>query len=103
RQDISTDGLGVRRRVRHRCAPKARTGLAQPAALGGAAAALPQVALHRNLLIDRQLTVVVGLEHTTRRAAGPGLHCTRSCSTARSAWRARVRRDFTVPSVTLSE
>jgi len=62
------------------------------------------VGLDGNLIGDRQLSVVERLKSTLCRCTGEGCHIVlASCNSARRAWRARVRRDLTVPTARPSE
>ena len=70
----------------------------------GAAGAPSDVRADGNLLADGELAVVKRLEAPPRRGAAERLHAVlASRSSRRSAWRARVRRDLTVPTATPSE
>ena len=70
----------------------------------GARPAPAHVALDEHLLVDRQLVVEERLEPLARVfAADVGSHAWRPSSSARSACRARVSRDFTVPTATPRE
>ena len=66
--------------------------------------AIVQVALNGDALLERQLVVVELLEPVLHVLAADGVHHGRvSRSWTRSACRARVSRDFTVPTATPSE
>ena len=70
----------------------------------GAVVAPFEVSRDGNLIADRQLSIAKGVQPATRGRAGEDLHAVRSPrSSRRSAWRARVSRDFTVPTATPSE
>jgi hypothetical protein len=70
----------------------------------GAAVAPLEVGTDGDLLGDAELAVVERLQAAPRRRAGERLHALlASRSSWRSAWRARVSRDFTVPTATPSE
>lgn len=63
-----------------------------------------EVRSDRDLLRHRELTVAKGGEATSRGSTGQGLHTTlNSLSSIRSACRARVSRDLTVPTATPKE
>ncbi len=63
-----------------------------------------QVRLDGHLFVDRQLTIDKGVEVLARvLASDVGDHVRRPSSSARSVCRARVSRDFTVPTATPSE
>ena len=71
---------------------------------GGAVIAPFEVRVHGNLIGNGELAVVKRLEPPARRRAGERLHAVlASRSSRRSACRARVSRDFTVPTATPSE
>ena len=65
--------------------------------------AIPQVRLHRDLRVHDELAVVIRGKLAANLPAVERAHRGASCNTVRSAWRARVSRDLTVPSVTPSE
>src|SRR4029453_15352267 len=70
----------------------------------GARPAPPHMALHQDLLVHGQLVVKEPLEPLAGvLAANVGSHACSPSSSARSACRARVSRDFTVPTATPSE
>ncbi len=70
----------------------------------GAALAPFEVRADGDLIGERELAIVKRLETPARRRAGERLHAVLSSrSSSRSAWRARVSRDFTVPTATPSE
>ena len=66
--------------------------------------ALAEVHAHREMQAELELAVAVRCEVPADRRARQGLHpALTSFNAARRAWRALVRRAFTVPSVTPSE
>ena len=71
--------------------------------LGHARRAATQMGLYGHLRVHAELAVVVRGELAANQPAVERAHRGASCSTVRNAWRARVSRDFTVPSVTPSE
>src|SRR5205807_773317 len=91
---------GTRRRERLQ-------GAAEPAQIGelvGAVIAPFEVRADGDLVADRELAVVERLQPPARFRAGERRHAVlASRSSRRSAWRARVSRDFTVPTATPSE
>src|SRR5581483_2217057 len=93
---------------RGRSAGRERTqGGGEPAEVGerrGALIAPLEMGADGDLIADGELAVVKRLKAPPRRRAGQRLHAilaSRSC--CRSAWRARVSRDLTVPTATPSE
>ena len=72
---------------------------------GGRAAVAPfEMRTHLDLLAERQLAVVKGVQAPPGDRACQDSHALlASCSSARRVWRALVNRDLTAPTVTPSE
>src|SRR4029079_17215762 len=103
--DAETRRFLVRQATAPRCKrPQRRANRSDIVRPFGARCAPFEVCGAGNLVADRQLAIVERLEPPPRRRAAEGLHAVLlSPSSWRSDFRARVRRDLTVPTATRRE